>query len=69
MNSPILESTAIDALHPRNEFSPVAWLRDDDDVKIVMSTCSACGGRGGTYDSQGNWIKCQTCGGSGQVNY
>jgi len=35
----------------------------------LMPTCEACGGRGGTYDSEGNWIKCQTCGGSGQTNY
>lgn len=36
---------------------------------MTMPTCTSCGGRGGTYDGQGNWIKCQGCGGSGQTNY
>lgn len=39
------------------------------DILIAMPTCTTCGGRGGSYDSQGNWIKCQTCGGSGQTNF
>lgn len=38
------------------------------DMKIYhMATCPRCGGRGGTYDSQGNWIECGPCGGTGQV--
>lgn len=40
-----------------------------DDIMILMPTCTACGGRGGSTDSEGNWIKCQTCGGSGQTNF
>lgn len=53
----------------RDGHPSIAWTGDGDDFKIVMFTCPTCGGRGGTFDFQGNWIVCQTCGGSGQVNY
>jgi ssDNA-binding Zn-finger/Zn-ribbon topoisomerase 1 len=40
-----------------------------DEKKYYMATCPKCGGRGGSYDSEGDWHVCQECGGSGQVNY
>jgi DnaJ-class molecular chaperone len=31
-------------------------------------TCGSCGGRGGTFDDEGNYYKCMNCDGSGEVN-
>ena len=38
-----------------------------DQKTYQMATCPDCGGRGGSYDSEGNWYKCIPCDGTGQV--
>jgi DnaJ-class molecular chaperone len=39
-----------------------------DKKMYLMPTCPDCGGRGGEYDSEGNWYKCHKCNGTGQVD-
>jgi hypothetical protein len=45
----------------------IAWADEGEVVETVLATCPRCGGRGGSYDSEGNWIKCIPCDGTGQV--
>jgi len=39
-----------------------------DNKTYHMATCPDCGGRGGTFDDDGNWHKCYKCNGTGQVD-
>jgi predicted RNA-binding Zn-ribbon protein involved in translation (DUF1610 family) len=35
----------------------------------TLYTCPTCGGRGGGYDSEGNWYECDGgCHGTGQID-
>ena len=51
-----------------DEARPEAWIGDGDEVKTVMYQCPTCGGRGCTYDTDGTYIKCEPCNGTGQID-
>jgi len=52
----------------REQTTPIGDEPREEKTYRMDSVCPNCGGRGGTYDSQGNPLTCWRCNGTGRVD-